>query len=627
MIRPLAALALTAALAQPLALHAQTAPPAGPASTAQGVVTSHGISTFGDLKYPAGFAHFDYVVPDAPKGGTMSFRGTGASRTFDSLNMFILAGEPAQGMELIYDSLLAPSFDEPDAAYGLLAESVTFPPDRSWAVFRLRPEARFADGSPVTAADVVFTFLTLQQKGAPLYRMALRDLASAEALSPTEVRIAFAEGAPTRDLIGQLGQLPILPAHFYDAVPFERSSLEPPLGSGPYVVSKVEPGKAIAYCRNPAYWAADLPVNVGKDNFDCYRYEYYADETGAFEAFKSGGYIFQEEFSSAIWATAYDFPAVARGWVKRDELPDARPSGAQGFWFNLRRPQFADPRVREAIAMMFNFEWANETLFYGLYQRTDSFWENTALQAEGLPEGAELAVLEKYRDRLPETVFTEPAVSPPVHDAARNLDRRTLRAAGRLLDEAGWTVDDRGQRRDASGQALRVEFVSDSPVFERIVLPYLANLQQLGIEAVNTTVDAAQMQQRLEDFDYDITSTRFVLSLSPSIELRSLFGSEEADAKGSYNLSGLKDPVVDALIEEVIAAPDRDALDVRVRALDRVLRARHIWVPNWYSGKHRIAYWDVFGRPETKPPYDRGVEFWWWDQARYEALRSAGALR
>jgi microcin C transport system substrate-binding protein len=603
------------------------APAADRAAGPDGTITSYGISAFGALKYPPDFAHFDYVNPEAPKGGTMSFRGTGASRTFDSLNAFILAGEPAQGLDHIYDTLLARAYDEPDAVYGLLAETITYPEDRAWVIFRLRDAARFSDGTPVTAEDVVFTLTTLKAEGSPSYRIRLKDVAEIRALSDREVRVEFAATAAMRDLIADVGQIPILPARYYEAVDFARSTLEPPLGSGPYVVSEVDAGRSITYCRNPDYWAADLPVNVGKDNFDCYRYEYYADNTGAFEAFKTGGYLFHEEFTSSLWATAYDFPAIERGWIRREEIADDRPSGAQGFWLNLRHPQFADPRVREAIGTMFNFEWSNRTLFYGLYTRTDSFWENSTMQAEGLPEGAELALLEEFRDALPETVFTEPAVTPRVQSADRNLDRATLRAAGRLLDAAGWTVDAQGLRRNADGKTLPVDFLSDSPAFERIVLPYIANLRQLGIAAAYTQVDPAQMQQRLEDFAYDVTVARYVLPLSPSIELRTLFGSESAAAKGSNNLSGLHDPVVDALIEKVIAAPDRETLEIRVRALDRVLRARHIWVPNWYKGSHWLAYWDVFGKPAEKPPYDRGTDYWWWDQAKYEALREAGALR
>lgn len=592
----------------------------------EAVIESHGISAFGELKYPAGFRHFDYVNPDAPRGGTISFRGTLASQTFDSLNYFILQGEPAQGIERIYDTLMAEAFDEPDSVYGLLAEKIAYPEDRSWVVYTLREGARFSDGEPVTADDVVFTIETLKENGRPAFRFTLDDVAGAEAVSAREVKVTFNEDAQTRDLISQVGLIPILPRHFYETVDFTKSTLEPPVGSGPYVVARVDAGRSVTYCRNPDYWGGALPVNVGKDNFQCYRYEYFADTTAAFEALKAGVYLFHEEFFSAIWATGYDFPALDKGWVKREVIPDDRPSGAQGFWFNLRRPQYQDRRVREAISLMFNFEWSNETLFYGLYERTDSFWEGSNMQAEGMAEGEELALLEAFRADLPGTVFTEPAYSPPV-STPRKTDRTLVRRANLLLEEAGWIIGDDGLRRNAAGEVLKLTFIEDGPAFERIILPYVENLRLIGVDAAFDLIDAAEFQERRERFDYDIITTRFVLPLSPSVELRNLFASRSADAPGSFNVSGLSDPVVDALIERVIEAEDRETLNTRVKALDRVLRDKIIWVPNWYKGTHWIAYWDVFGRPETKPPYDRGIDYWWWEQEKYDALVAAGALR
>ena len=602
--------------------------PANIATAAQHepTITSHGISAFGELKYPPDFPHFDYVNPEAPKGGTISFRGTGASQTFNSLNKFILSGEPAQGIERIYDTLLVSAFDEADAVYGLLAEKIEYPEDRSWVVFTLREDARFSDGTPVTAEDVVFTFETLQAEGSPRYQIRLKDLATVTAVSEREVRMEFAEDAATRDLIADVGQIEILPAHYYETVEFDRSTIEPPVGSGPYVVDDVDPGRSITYCRNPDYWGAALPVNVGANNFDCYRYEYFTDTTAAFEALKAGVYLFHEEFFSAIWATGYDFPALDKGWVVRESIPDNRPSGAQGFWFNLRRPKFQDRRVREAIGMLFNFEWSNETLFYGLYQRTDSFWEGSTMQADGLPEGDELAFLEQFADQLPDRVFDEPAFVPPV-SSTRALDRAAVRAASRLLDEAGWPIGNDGLRRNAAGDVLSIRFIEDGPAFERIILPFIENLKAAGIDASFDLIDPAQMQERLENFDYDIVVTRFVLPLSPSIELRTLFGSESAEAPGTFNLAGVADPAVDPMIEAIVASDNREDLETRVRALDRVLRDKLIWVPNWYKGAHWLAYWDVFGRPEEKPPYDRGIDFWWWDQEKFDALREAGALR
>lgn len=592
----------------------------------EAVIESHGISAFGELKYSAGFPHFDYVNPDAPRGGTISFRGTLASQTFDSLNYFILQGEPAQGIERIYDTLMAEAFDEPDSVYGLLAEKIAYPEERSWVVYTLREGARFSDGEPVTADDVVFTIETLKENGRPAFRFTLDDVAGAEAVSAREVKVTFNEDAQTRDLISQVGLIPILPRHYYKTVDFTKSTLEPPVGSGPYVVARVDAGRSVTYCRNPDYWGGALPVNVGKDNFQCYRYEYFADTTAAFEALKAGVYLFHEEFFSAIWATGYDFPALDKGWVKREVIPDDRPSGAQGFWFNLRRPQYQDRRVREAISLMFNFEWSNETLFYGLYERTDSFWEGSNMQAEGMAEGEELALLEAFRADLPGTVFTEPAQSPPV-STPRKTDRTLVRRANQLLEEAGWIIGDDGLRRNAAGEVLKLTFIEDGPAFERIILPYVENLRLIGVDAAFDLIDAAEFQERRERFEYDIITTRFVLPLSPSVELRNLFASRSADAPGSFNVSGLSDPVVDALIERVIEAEDRETLNTRVKALDRVLRDKIMWVPNWYKGTHWIAYWDVFGRPETKPPYDRGIDYWWWEQEKYDALVAAGALR
>ncbi len=593
---------------------------------AETIITSHGISTFGDLKYAADFKHFDYVNPDAPKGGRMTFLGTGASQTFDSLNPFILKGEAAQGLGLLYDSLLSGAPDEPDSSYGLVAQSMEYPEDRSWVIFNMRPEATFADGKPITAADVVFSYEVLLEKGAPSYKIVFKDIEKVEALDPHKVKFTFKPGVAARDLPALAGGLSILPKHYYDTVAFDESTMVPPVGSGQFVVKAADPGRSIEYCRNPDYWGKDLPVNVGSANFDCYVYEYFADRTAAFEAFKAGGYLFHQEFSSLTWATGYDFPALDKGWVKKAELADNTPSGTQGFWFNLRREKFADPRVREAIGLMFNFEWTNETLFYGLYKRTDSFFENSPMQAEGVPEGEELAVLEEFRDQLPPEIFTEPAYVPEISGNTQ-LDRGQMRRASALLDEAGWAVGADGMRRNAKGETLSIEMIDDSQAFERVINPFVSNLQRLGIDARFSLVDAAQMQQRQEDFEYDLTPGRFTMSFSPSIELRQFFSAESAAVPGSVNLAGLADPVVDALIERVIQATTREELDVRARALDRVLRSKQIWVPNWYSGKYLVAYWDVFGQPPEQPPFSRGDGLWWSDESKLGLMKSQGALR
>ncbi len=589
------------------------------------IITSHGISSFGDLKYPPDFKHFDFVNPDAPKGGTMSLRGTGASQTFDSLNAFILKGEPAQGLGLLYDSLLAASPDEPDAAYGLIASTLEYPKDRSSVIFNMRPEAKFSDGVPITAEDVVFTWKVLLEKGEPSYQIKLKDIENVEALDPHRVKFTFRPGASTRDLPALAGGLSILPKHYYDTVEFADSTLVPPVGSGQYVVADVKPGKWIKYCRNPDYWAKDLPVNVGTANFDCYLYQYFADNTAAFEALKVGDYLFHEEFYSALWATSYDFPAIQKGWVKREEIPDHRPSGTQGFWLNLRREKFQDPRVREAIALMFNFEWSNATLFYGLYERTTSFWQNSPMAASGIPEGEELAVLEPFRDQLPPEIFTEPAYTPPVQKPERT-DRAAIRKASRLLDDAGWKIAPGGLRKNAKGETLTVELVDDNASFERIINPFVSNLRQIGIDASYRLIDPAQMQERQKNFAYDIIPGRLVMSLSPSIELREIFGSASANAANSANYTGIADPVVDALIEKIIASQSREEMQVRVRALDRVLRSKQIWVPNWTKPFYWVASWDVFGRPDQPPPYSRGDAYWWFDQAKYDKLKAEGAL-
>lgn len=597
------------------------------AAMAQDITVSHGISTFGELKYPADFEHYDYVNPDAPQGGTISFLGTGASGTFDSLNPFILKGEPAQGLGLMHDSLLTGSGDEADSAYCYVCETLEYPADRSWVIFNLRPEARFSDGHPITADDVVFSYNVLMEKGHPIYKIVYKDIATVEKLSDHRVRFTFKDGVNTRDLPATAGGLSILPEHYYAENDFAESGIRIPVVSGGYLPADVNPGRSITYCRVNDYWAAELPHNVGTGNFECYLYEYFADRTVALEAFKAGEFLFHEEFFSKLWATAYDFPAIERKWVIKESIPDERPSGTQGFWINMRKEKFSDPRVREALGMAFNFEWSNRSLFYGLYSRTDSFWENSTMEASGPPSEAELALLEPYRDSLPASIFTDPAYVPVVSKPDK-ADRGTLRKASRLLDAAGWTVGNDGLRRNAAGTVLTLELIDDSAAFERIINPYVENLRRIGVDASYRLIDSAQMQQRQEDFDYDMMPGRLVMSLSPGEELASTFGTDGATTPGSSNFSGVSHPAVDGLIKEIARSQTREDMETAVRALDRVLRSLHIWVPNWYKGEHNIAYWDVFGRPETKPKYSRGViSTWWFDQEKFDALKSAGALR
>lgn len=578
----------------------------------------HGLSAFGDLAYPADFTHFSYVDPDAPKGGAFSLIGWGGVTTFNSLNAYILKGDAAQGMELTFDTLMTRAQDEPDAVYGLVAESADLADDRRSVTFALRPAARFSDGSPLTGEDVAFSFDVLKSKGHPIYRQTLRDVEKVEVLGPHEIRYTFS-GDQVRDLPLTVAALPIFSRAYYRDRPFEETTLDPPLGSGPYTVGEVRQGRTITYRRNPDYWASDLPVNRGRWNFDEIRYEYFRDRTAAMEAFKSGAYNFREEFTSKVWATEYDFPAVSDGRVKRETLPDETPSGTQGFFLNTRRPLLADENVREALALAFDFEWTNKNLFYSLYERTQSYFENSAMKAEDAPDEAERALLQGLGVPVADAALGE-VVSPPVSDGS-GQDRKLLRQAARLLEKAGWTIKN-GKRVNAKGEPFRLEILMFEPTFERVNAPYVKNLKLLGIDASMRIVDPAQFERRMKSFDFDMTTQRYVMSLTPGVELRSYFGSDAAALDGSLNLSGIADPAVDALIERVVAAKNREDLVIAARALDRVLRAGHYWVPHWYKASHTIAYWDKFSRPATKPKYDRGVlDTWWYDEERAERLR------
>jgi microcin C transport system substrate-binding protein len=581
------------------------------ASPIKAAERAHGLSAFGDLALPDDFSHLPYADPDAPKGGTFSLVGWGGVTTFNSLNNYILKGDAAQGLELLFDTLMVRALDEPDAMYGLVAESAEVSEDGLSATFHLRPEARFADGSPLTAEDVVFSFETLKEKGHPLYGQMLRDVESAEAIDPQTVRYRF-KGELVRDLPLTVAGLPILSKAYYADKKFDETTMEPPLGSGPYGIDNFKQGRTIVYRRNPDYWAKDLPVNKGRWNFDRIRYEYFRDRTAGMEAFKAGTYDFREEFTSKVWATEYDFPAIRDGRVKKEVLPDETPSGTQGFFINTRRDKFSDPRVREALGLAFDFEWTNRNLFYGLYERTESFFENSPMEAEGLPSDAETALIESLDVKLPKEALGS-AVMPPDSDGS-GRDRKLLMKASKLLTEAGWRVKERKRVKD-KGEQLKVEFLTFEPTFERIIAPYVNNLKLLGIDARIRRVDPAQYQRRLKDFDFDITTQRYVMRNTPGVELRSYFGSQAADLSGSLNLAGIKDAAVDALIEKVISAKNREDMITAARALDRVLRAGHYWVPHWYKGSHTVAYWDKFGRPETKPKYDRGIlDTWWFDE-------------
>jgi microcin C transport system substrate-binding protein len=570
----------------------------------------HGLSAFGELKYAPDFKHFDYVNPDAPKGGKFSSTGTGGTKTFDSFNNFILKGDAAQGLGYLFDSLMARAMDEPDAVYGLVAESGDLAPDKRSVVFKLRPEAKFADGTPITAEDVVFTFNTLKEKGHPNFTLSLRDVAKAEAIDPHTVRYEF-KGDLIRDLPLVVAELPILSKAFYTKHPFDQSSLEKPLGSGPYEIGSFKPGTYVAYKRRPDYWARDLPVNRGRFNFDEVRYEYYRDRTLELEGLKSGAFNFREEFTSIDWATAYDIPAVREGRLVRLVMPDERPSGAQGFFINTRREPFKDKRVREALGLAFDFEWSNKNLFFELYKRTQSFFENSDLKAKGPPSADELALLDPYKDKLAPEVFGEP-VTPPVTDGS-GRDRQFLKRARDLLTEAGY---------GEGGKVLTVEILSFEEGFDRIIIPYVNNLKRIGVNASLRRVDPAQYERRMKSFDFDMSIQRYALRLTPGIELKSYWGSDAAGMDGSFNLAGIKDPVVDALIDKVVEAKSRAELVTAGRALDRVLRAGHYWVPQWYKAEHNVAFWDEFSRPKVKPRFDEGViDTWWFDADKAAKLK------
>jgi microcin C transport system substrate-binding protein len=582
----------------------------------------HGISAFGDLKYPSDFKHFDYVDPNAPKGG--NFSQVGVTRifnqnimTFNSLNSFILKGDAAQGMQLTFASLMARAEDEPDALYGLVARAVQISPDGLTYRFLLRPGLKFHDGSPLTAHDAAFSLTVLKEKGHPIAQQLLRDMAAAQAVDDNTVSVRFAPHR-ARDVPLIVASLPIFSRTYYAGHAFDETTLEPPLGSGPYKVGRFEPGRFIEYDRVKDWWGADLPVARGQHNFDVLRYEYYRDREVAFEGFTAKSYLFREEFTSRTWATRYDFPAVRDGRVKREVIPDDTPSGAQGWFFNTRREKFADRRLREAFIDAFDFEWTNKTIMYGSYQRTSSMFQNSDLMAVGKPPAEELAVLEPFRDKVPNEVFGECYV-PPVSDGS-GQDRSLLRKASTLLQEAGYAIKD-GKRVNAQGEVISVEFLIDEPSVQAHHMPFIKNLATLGIDANLRIVDPVQFRKRVDEFDFDLTVQRFGFSNTPGDSLRTYFSSQSAAMKGSQNISGVSDPVVDALIERVIAADNRPALVTACRALDRVLRSGRYWVPHWYKPAHWLAYWDVFGHPPKQPRYARAIpETWWYDREKAAKL-------
>lgn len=583
-------------------------------ATLQAAEATHALAMHGAPKYPADFAHFDYVNPDALKGGKARLAATGS---FDSLNPFIIKGDSATGLGMLYDSLLTSSADEAFTGYGLLAESLEVSEDRSWVIFNLRPEARWHDGKPVTADDVIFTFEIIRSDGAPGLRYYYESIDTVEKLGTHRVRFTFT-GGENREMPLIVGQQSILPKHWWAERDFTRTTLESPLGSGPYRVDSLEAGRFIIYRRDPDYWGRDLPVNVGSNNFDTMRYDYYRDATVQIEALKGGEFDFRVENSSKSWATAYEIDAVGEGLLRKEAIGHDQSAGMQGYVYNTRRALFTDRRVRQALANAFDFEFSNKTLFYGQYVRTRSYYDNSELAARGLPSTGELALLEPHRDRLPPELFTR-EYQPPVTSGSGRI-RGNLIDAVAMLTEAGWTLRD-GKLVNADGRPFEFEILLVSPLFERISLPFVKNLERLGITAKVRVVDSAQYIQRLDNFDFDMIVFVWGQSLSPGNEQRNYWGSGAADVSGSRNFAGIKDPVVDTLIEQLIAAPDRESLVDRTRALDRVLQWGYYVIPHWHIDYDRLVFWDKFGMPETVPSSGALFGTWWVDPEREARLR------
>jgi microcin C transport system substrate-binding protein len=577
-------------------------------------VKVHGLSAFGDLKYKPDFAHFDYVNVDAPQGGTFNFSppNWGYNQnplTFNTLNSYTPKGDAPPRMGLCFDSLMTRALDEPDAVYGLVADGVTISDDRNSFTFSLRPEARFHDGTPLTAEDAAFSLKLFKEKGHPDLSLSLTHLADAVAVDPRTLRLSFSGKQSARTILN-IVEFPILSKAFYTANPFDSSQLNPPLGCGAYKVGRWSAGAWIEYERVADYWGKDLPVNRGQNNFERIRIEFYQDRTAGFEAFKKGEILYREEFTSRVWATAYDFPAFTAGKVVKHEFPAETLPSMQATAVNQRREQFRDPRVRQAIGLCFDFEWTRRNFFYGSYERSQSCFEKSDFRAQGMPSPEELALLEPLRDKLPPEAFGE-AVTQPASDGS-GRDRKMLGKAAKLLAEAGWkrsgdfVVNDKGGR-------LSAEFLVDDETFVQVYSPWIANMKAVGIDATIRLVDSAQYELRQSTFDFDLLSAAFSFSATPTRDdVEIFFHSSTAAVTGSRNLPGIASPAIDALIDAVGAAKDRQSLTVAMRALDRVLRARRDWIPSWFLANHRSAYWDMFGFPEQKPDFGFPVETLWW---------------
>ena len=589
------------------------------------IIKSHGISTFGELKYNSDFQHLDYVNPNAPKGGEVSIWAFGS---FDSMHPYTTKGRSGSLSSIFFESLLTGTSDEIGSAYGLVAKSMEYPKDRSWVIFNMRPEAKFSDNTPLTAEDVMFSYKLLQEKGLPSFRAVIeKEIDKVEILGKHKIKFTFKKGIPTRDLPASAGSLPIFSKNYYEksGADFEASTLTPGIGSGPYILDNLDVGQTINYKRNPEYWGANLPINIGRNNFDKIRVEYFADYNSAFEGFKGGSYTFRTEYMSKLWATGYDFPAIDKKWVTKKLLPSGDMAPGQSFIINLRKDKFKDIRVRKAIGLMFNFEWSNKTLFYDLYARINSFWENSDMAATGKPSKDELIILNSLKNTLPSGIIDSDVAEVSV-SSTKQLDRKNLRMASKLLDDAGWEVGDDGLRKNKNGATLDIEILNDSQAFTRIIEPFIENLKSLGVNAVHTKIDNAQMTERERSFDFDIVTGNFPMSFTPGSGLKQYFGSETADVS-IFNKAGIKSKVIDELIEVVMAAKTRDELKVAVKTLDRVLRSYYFWIPQWFKDVHTVAYYDYYEHPENLPPYDMGLlDFWWINNEKYNELKNVGAF-
>ncbi|MCB1328546.1 MAG: ABC transporter substrate-binding protein [Maritimibacter sp.] len=597
--------------------------------TAQDVTVTHAYSNFGEVKYGPDIAHLDYVNPDAPKGGEFSIATIG---TFDSFNQYARDGVTAALNTIGTERIVAGTADDAYGVYCYLCTTMEYPADQKWVIFHLRDDVTFSDGTPMTAEDVAFTQGLFLEQGIAEYRAIIENFyEGVEVIDPYTVKFTFTDEAPLRDRISTAGSTPVFSKAWFEetGTRLDEASDAPFMSTGPYVLDSFETNARVVYRYNPDFWGADHPFNIGQNNFGTIRVEYFGDPTAAFEGFKAGAYTFRNENSSKNWATSYDFPGVQDGYVIRAELPDGTVGTAQSFVFNLSDPTWADPRVREALGMMFNFEWSNQSLFYGLYERVESFWPGSDLAATGTPTEGEIALLKPLVDEglLPESILTDPVVAPPVNDPDQNRPTRsTYRAAGALLDAAGWEVADDGLRYK-DGQVLEAVFLGYDPLFDRIINPIIENMAVLGVQAKLERVDVSQYIERRRSGDYDIVSHSFTMDFEPGLGLEQWFASKTAD-DSSRNLMRLKNPAVDKLIPAVIAADNLDDLTTAVHAFDRVLLSLRFTIPQWFKNKYTVAYYDMYEHPDEIPPYALGeMAFWWYNAEKHEALKAAGALR